>query len=290
MRLGTIAYKYKINQYEIQACLRLNGIEISPSLNVKLSTKEIEILDFVYGGIEGNGFDGIISDHKIILELKEKIEEEIKVARIQKELELKRLKEEEKRKFEEQLAKEIEEEEKAEYENASAFVTNSTANSVCFFAMAFLNDTLTPWQIQELRNKLTPNNLKNGKFDIEELKSSFLNQSAYFLNIHARLTENDRFSDFASNLEKQGRLQDVFRKYNSAHSVIRHFNRRIFHVNPQCESMLSDYDEDDGHFDNTGVFGKDLIKKYYVVKIDFLNKLKMVLCKKCNPHSAAFTL
>ncbi len=72
----------------------------------------------------------------------------------------------------------------------SRFVTNSTANSVCFYAMVYLNNqNLTPNQIAELRRKLSLPNLKANKFNLEELKGSFINQSAYFLNIYSEMNQ-----------------------------------------------------------------------------------------------------
>ena len=166
----------------------------------------------------------------------------------------------------------------------TAFVTNAVANSVAFYAMAYLNNKgLTPMGIKNLRIKYSFENLENRFFNMKELKESFINQSAFFLNLYKEMSENDRFERFAENLEQQNRFKEVFRNYSNYISLKRQYNRRVYHDKLECQFMRSDYDEETFH-KNTGVFSeKELIKNqhYYTVDRLYLNGLNMRLCKMC---------
>lgn len=166
----------------------------------------------------------------------------------------------------------------------TAYVTNASANSVVFYAMVYLNNKgLSPEEIENLRLKYSFENLDKHYFNIDELKHSFVNQSAFFLNLYKEMNENDRFEHFAENLEQQNRFKEVFKNYNDFISLKRQYNRRVFHDNLDCEFMRSDFNEETFH-KNTGVFSEEEILKneaYYVVDIEYLTELKMRLCKIC---------
>ena len=166
----------------------------------------------------------------------------------------------------------------------TAFVTNAVANSVVFYAMAYHNNKgLSPIEIKNLRIRYSFENLEKRFFNMEELKHSFVNQCAFFLNLYKEMNENDRFEHFAENLEQQNRFKEVFRNYNDFVSLKRQYNRRVFHDKLECQFMRSDYNEETFH-KNTGVFSeKELIKNqhYYTVDRVYLNELNMRLCKVC---------
>jgi hypothetical protein len=165
-----------------------------------------------------------------------------------------------------------------------AYVTNAVANSVVFYAMAYLNNKgLTPLEIKNLRIKHSFHNLNNRFFNVDELKASFINQSVFFLNLYKEMNQNDRFENFAENIEQQNRFKEVFKYYNDYISLKRQYNRRIFHNKLECEFMRSDYNEETFH-KNTGVFSdREIINKqnYYIVDRIYLTELKMRLCKIC---------
>lgn len=166
----------------------------------------------------------------------------------------------------------------------TAFVTNAVANSVVFYAMAYLNNKgLSPEEIKNLRIKYSFDNLEKRFFNMEELKYSFINQSVFFLNLYKEMNKNDRFEYFVENLEKQNRFKEVFRNYNDFISLKKQYNRRVFHNDLECPFMRSDYEEESFH-KNTGVFSeKKLIKNqhYYMIDRVYLSELNMRICKKC---------
>ncbi|MCF8460261.1 MAG: hypothetical protein K9G46_06025 [Flavobacteriales bacterium] len=165
-----------------------------------------------------------------------------------------------------------------------AFITNAVANSVVFYAMAYLNNKgLSPIEIKDLRLKYSFGNLERHFFNTDELKHSFVNQSVFFLNLYKEMNENDRFENFANDLEQQNRFKEVFRNYHDTISLKRHYNRRIFHNRLECKFMRSDYLEKTFH-ENTGVFSeKGLMRSqhYYTVDKLYLGELNMRLCKIC---------
>lgn len=166
----------------------------------------------------------------------------------------------------------------------TSYVTNAVANSIVFYAMAYLNNKgLSPIEIKELRTKYSFQNLETFFFTVEELKQSFVNQSAFFINLYKEMNENDRFENFAENLELQNRFKEVFRNYENVNSLKRQYNRKIFHDNLDCEYMRSNYDEEIFH-KNTGVFSEQKIienKNFYTLEKTYLTELNMRVCKKC---------
>ncbi|MFD3393061.1 hypothetical protein U0R10_00365 [Aquirufa sp. OSTEICH-129V] len=166
-----------------------------------------------------------------------------------------------------------------------AYVTNAVANSIVFYAMMYLNNSgLSPSQIKGLRDKYSLGNLDQNKFTSEELRESFLSQSAFFLNLYSFMNENDRFENFADNLQQQERFGEIFRNYKNADDLKNQYHRKIFHINFECVSMRNNYDEEQFH-QNTGVFTekKNGFKKaqYYLIEKRYLEMLKMRVCKNC---------
>ena len=166
-----------------------------------------------------------------------------------------------------------------------AYVTNAVASSVVFYAMMYLNNMgLTPSQIKSMREKYSLGNLDRLKFTLEDLRESFLNQSAFFLNLYSHMNENDRFETFADNLEQQNKFKEIFRKYNHASDLKKQYNRKIFHIKFECISMRNHYEEEEFH-ENTGVFTekKNALTKaqYYMVEMPYLETLGMRVCLHC---------
>jgi hypothetical protein len=165
------------------------------------------------------------------------------------------------------------------------YVTNATANSIVYYAYAFLKKSIySDITIMELRKRFS----NFGNIAYEKLMNDFKNQSAYFLNIYAYMNENDRFEEFANNLENQGNFNKIFKFDSNSFALLKQYNRKIFHLNSKCENITSNYDEDGEYFLNTGVFYKDIIEKeddkkkpLYVVSKDFLQFLGMRFCKVC---------
>lgn len=169
-----------------------------------------------------------------------------------------------------------------------AYVTNASANSVFFYANAYLNNLgLSLTEIIKLRTKYSLGNLNDKYFSIEELRESFVNQSAFFINLYRRMNEHDRFENFVAGLDDK-RFSQVFSRYETPMDVVKNYNRRIFHDKFECISMRKDYEESGEFHPNTGVFIENKIVKesnFYVVEQDYLENLKMKVCKKCeNNH------
>lgn len=169
-----------------------------------------------------------------------------------------------------------------------AYVTNASANSVVFYAGAYLNNMgLSLTTIAKLREKYTIGNLNDKFFTVKELRESFINQSAFFLNLYRKMNEHDRFEHFVSGLDDE-RFRNIFARYDNASSVKRNYNRRIFHDKFECLSMRNHYDEEVFHA-NTGVFVENKIvenSKFYIIEKNYLENLKMRRCKICeNNHS-----
>lgn len=166
-----------------------------------------------------------------------------------------------------------------------AYVTNAVANSVVFYAMMYLNYMgLTPNQIRDLRIKYSLGNLNQKKFTLDELREKFINQSAFFMNLYSYMNENDRFENFADNLQQQNTFKEVFKYYKDSEALKRQYSRKIFHTKFECYAMRNDYEEENFH-QNTGIFTekKQDAKKqeYYMVEMPYLETLNMRVCKKC---------
>lgn len=166
-----------------------------------------------------------------------------------------------------------------------AYITNAVANSVTFYAMSFLNNFLTPNQIIKMRKKYSLGDFQKEKFSIDELRDSFLNQSAFFLNLYSFMNENDRFENFANNLENQNQFKRVFSNYENSNNLIQQYNRRIFHNKFECVFMRNDYNVNGEYHQNTRVFAETNIvtndNHFYQVEMSYLEKLKMRICNSC---------
>lgn len=166
----------------------------------------------------------------------------------------------------------------------NCYITNATASSMAFYAMAFLNNQgYSAVQINKMREKFSLQNLENKKFTIEELKDCFSNQSAYFLNLYAYMNENDRFEKFAENLQQQNQFKSVFARYDDTAHLKRFYARKIYHKYLKCEQIRKDYVEEYKFERNTGVFSVDQKKEqhYYVMPEDYPVRLGMRLCTSC---------
>lgn len=165
----------------------------------------------------------------------------------------------------------------------NVFVTNATANSIVFYAYAFLkNSGFDDDEIKELRSKFS----LMGKADIsfKELLLGFQNQSAYFLNLYFYMSNNQRFEKFINDLANNESFNSVFKNYNNPISLLRFYNRRIYHTTKDCESLHNDYSDGSKFYPNTGVFsdrnGKPM-PRYYILRREFLDKLSMRKCENC---------
>lgn len=176
------------------------------------------------------------------------------------------------------------------------FVTNATANSVAFYAMAFLNNQgLTPSQIKRMREKFELEDLHEKEFSQEELKKCFLTQSVYFLNLYTYMNEDDRFKNFAENPLHQKLYDSLFRRYKNSTGLLDDYSREIFHGALGCEYMRSPYEDEERslYFANTGVFAEQVeLEKpsYYIIDVEWLEKIGMRHCKICSGSAPARTL
>lgn len=164
-----------------------------------------------------------------------------------------------------------------------AYVTNASARSVAFYAMAYLNNQgYDKNKIAALRRDMSLENMATGRFTIEELLESFERQSAFFLNLYRQLSEGE-FLRFAEQLMSDQCFFRVFKRYDNVYDLMQHFNRTIFHTSLECDWMRHDYEEETFH-PNTGVFHEKVARKahaYYVINVDYLQELKMRPCKMC---------
>lgn len=166
---------------------------------------------------------------------------------------------------------------------AKAYVTNASARSVAFYAMAYLNNQgYDRNKIKALRRDMSLENMAAGLFTIEELLESFAKQSAFFLNLYKQLSEGD-FLRFAERLMANQNFHCVFKRHDNVYDLMQHFNRTIFHTSLECDWMWRDYQEKTFH-PNTGVFFEKVAQKaaaYYAISVDYLTELKMRPCKMC---------
>jgi hypothetical protein len=97
------------------------------------------------------------------------------------------------------------------------------------------------------------------------------------------MNEQDRFEHFVAGLDDEV-FKKVFSRYESPSDVTRNYNRRIFHDKFECISMRNHYEEEDEFHANTGVFVESKIvtqSKFYVIEQNYLENLKMRVCKNC---------
>lgn len=171
---------------------------------------------------------------------------------------------------------------KPEINTEIVYITNATANSVVFYAYIFLSNLeFANEKINTLRSEYST---KNGKLDLDKLHKSFINQSVRFINLYSIMRTENNFERAIDDLIENGKINKVFKFDLDKINLIRQFNRKIFHDNYSCKYMRNDYIEKD-FYRNTGVFSDDLIKKKhkgYMVEKEYLVKLGMRLCKKCN--------
>lgn len=163
------------------------------------------------------------------------------------------------------------------------YLTNATANSVVFYANAFLNNSgLSLTTIRNLRSKYSLGNLDLGYFSIDELRKSFLSQSAFFLNIYNYMREHQRFENFVSGLDDK-KFNEIFSNYENSIELKKHYNRKVFHIRLECSAMKKDYNKEK-FYPNTGIFAEKIASKnskYVNIEAPFLENLQMTACNYC---------
>ena len=175
-----------------------------------------------------------------------------------------------------------------------AFVTNATADSIAFYAMAFLNNQgYTYSQIRQMREKFELNNIYSELFTVEELETCFSKQSAYFLNLYTFMRESDRFENFVENIFQQNMYNSIFGKYVTSVSIKQSYNRRVFHATSKCKMIKLPYAEENKYFENTGVFAENLeqnVPQYYLMETEWLIKFGMRACINCDITGEMWTI
>lgn len=165
----------------------------------------------------------------------------------------------------------------------NVFVTNATANSIVFYAYAFLkNCGIDDEEIKDLRSKFSIQGMD--KISYKELLTSFQNQSAYFLNLYFYMSDKQRFEKFIEDMENNKAFKRVFKNYSSPLTLIKQYHRKIYHTTKDCESLHNNYDEGNKFFPNTGVFSNENEKsqqRLYVLTREFLDSLAMRKCENC---------
>ena len=162
------------------------------------------------------------------------------------------------------------------------YVTNATSNSIVYYAYVFL--TNLGFDDKEIDNLRVQYLSEKGNVDFDKIRNSFVNQSVSFINLYSIMRSSNNFEKLVDDLIQLGRFEKVFKFNSDKISLIRQFNRKVFHDDYSCSYMRSDYEEDKFH-GNTGVFSDELIKqkfKGYMVEKKYLLNLGMRLCKKCN--------
>lgn len=162
-----------------------------------------------------------------------------------------------------------------------AFVTNAVSNSVAYYAWVYLcHMGLTGKQIISLREKYSFSSVSTSPFKTDEVHSSFVNQSAFFLNLCSKMNENDRFKLMAERLDDKS-FEKYFKRSKSVEDLLYKYNRRVFHYLLECEAMRSNYNEEGKFHINTGVFAEShtLEAGGYLINVNYLEALQMRPCK-----------
>jgi hypothetical protein len=162
-----------------------------------------------------------------------------------------------------------------------AYITNATSNSVVYYAYAFLRHSqFSDPEIRQLRDLFSS---ESKRIDYEMLKDNFINQSAYFIRLYDYMTNLGRFVSFYNGMEEHQR-NSVFR-FGFEGSGPSPYMRFVYHNDMNCELIKKDYDEEDGHHKNTGVFYGTALKfeyKGYMVSRKLLNQFGMRPCMNCS--------
>jgi hypothetical protein len=173
------------------------------------------------------------------------------------------------------------------FDERFAYITNATAKSVVYYAYAFLkNSGYTDSEIISIRKEYS----KNNNIDIGLITNNFEKQSIQFLNLYSYMLKNNRFTNFVNNLN-QTSFKRIFKFIKDPASLLKQFNRIIFHPSFNCENIRNDYIEEDRFFANTGIFSEEIIvkeRKGYIISVKFLIALGMRECKVCDYHKIHF--
>lgn len=168
--------------------------------------------------------------------------------------------------------------------NYKVYITNSTANSVVFYTMAFLNNNFSLKEIKDLRNEYSFNEYISN-FEFEELRESLIKQSSFFLKLYRLLMQNDRFEYFIDNILSDEKFNSLF-KTRDRNSIKKNFHRKVYHQYLECQSMREDYHLDETFsFQNTGMFAEksDLhLTNFYSLDEHYLKKMGMRNCYVCS--------
>lgn len=164
------------------------------------------------------------------------------------------------------------------------FITNSTANSVVFYAMTYLNNNFSLSEIRDLRTIHSFNDFILN-FEFDELKKSFVEQSDSFLKLYRVLRENDRFEQYIDNiLSDEEKFKSIFSSHYDRLELKRNYHRKVYHEKLECEFMRKDYDVENVFHANTGMFAEKLAlhsSGVYSLDDKYLSELGMRPCQAC---------
>jgi RNA-directed DNA polymerase len=159
------------------------------------------------------------------------------------------------------------------------FVTNATSKSIVYYAYSFLKHAGYNFEkLNSIIRNLQLGEISNWKEIQRKLQNSFINHSVYFLSLYQLMQET---KDLGSAISNSYEVKDWKSLIDNLNEGL--YQRRVFHPNPSCSYLRSDYEEETVH-KNTGVFGEiDSIinTKFYLVDKGYLINLGMRTCKIC---------
>lgn len=162
------------------------------------------------------------------------------------------------------------------------YITNATSKSVVYYAYSFLNNAgYNDDKVNKLREELQLNFLSDWKKQQEKLQESFINKSLYFLDLYKYMQEIKELGTVSDN---HFRVKDWSKLMKNLNEGL--YKRRIFHSDPKCTYLHSDYEEDT-YYKNTGVFADEKPvnePKLYLVDRAYLTQLGMRSCKMCGKN------
>lgn len=155
--------------------------------------------------------------------------------------------------------------------NRKAYITNSVAHSVAYYAFIYIshyrNIEKEEWRLK----------------DVDYFKNQFLTQSKEFLSLYNEMVKSiDIFLSQFTIDELQKYFNDI-----DILNVKKQFTRKVYHTHLECEYMRSDYNEESYH-PNTGVFYENALLKgtnIYCLDEEYLKELGMRECKICSKLS-----
>lgn len=143
-------------------------------------------------------------------------------------------------------------------EGFQVFVTNATARSIAYSVCLFLNKEKG---LEDIEPK---------EKEVIHYKDMFIKESREFLDVYLRMKL--QLNEFLDSLSEKECISFFKEK---AISKIKESFRHIYHINEDCEYLLSDYRQDDIHRKNSGIFEG--------IKLDsrFLDELGFRGCHHC---------